>query len=218
MSLVIIDYDAGNTGSVLNAFKYLKLNAILSDNINELKESDGIILPGVGSFDAGIRALKKKNLFSVVRELIERGKPYLGICLGLQMIFKGSDEGEEQGFSIFPGMIKKFDSSRVKDSKNNFKITQVGWNQIEIKKKSPILENITDLEYFYFVHSYYAPYDNEDWVGGISNYIVNYVSLISEKNIFATQFHPEKSQKAGLQILKNFGNYVYEKKTTNEHE
>ncbi|MCK4777709.1 MAG: imidazole glycerol phosphate synthase subunit HisH, partial [Actinomycetia bacterium] len=143
MSLVIIDYDAGNIGSVLNAFKYLKLNAILSDNINELKESDGIILPGVGSFDAGIRALKKKKLFSVVRELIERGKPYLGICLGLQMLYEGSDEGEEQGFSIFPGMIKKFDSSRVKDSKNNFKIPQIGWNQIEIKKKSPILENIT---------------------------------------------------------------------------
>ncbi len=195
--IAIIDYGVGNLGSVLNAFKYLGYEAKITSDKNEILSADKVILPGVGAFSDAMEAFKNRGLVEVIKEVIERGTPILGICVGMQMLFEKSYEyGCHEGLGILKGNIIKFDDK-------NFKVPQIGWNEIKVLKENNLLDGV-DGKYVYFVHSYHV--DSSDCSIAETTYAdVTYPSAIHYKNIYATQFHPEKSGEVGLQILKNFG-------------
>jgi len=196
--IAVIDYGAGNLKSITNALDFLKVKYKVTDEKEEIEKADKIIFPGVGAFGDCVNSLKKKGLFETLKEEIGK-KPYLGICLGLQVLFEGSEESKGvRGLSIFKGKCKKFNSKE-------FKIPQIGWNSINIiNKKNKLLKDIKDDSYFYFVHSYYVDPEDKDIILTKTDYGVDFVSGIEEDNIFGVQFHPEKSQNCGLEILKNF--------------
>jgi glutamine amidotransferase len=160
-------------------------------------------VPGVGAFKKAMENLENLNLIKPIVEFIEKGKPFLGICLGLQLLFAGSEEfGWQRGLSIFRGRVVRF-------RENSLKIPHMGWNTIRIKKPAPIFEGLADGAYFYFVHSYYPVPEDEEIVAATTRYGLEFTSAIAFGNLFALQFHPEKSQTVGLQIIKNFGHLVY---------
>jgi glutamine amidotransferase len=196
--IVIIDYGIGNLRSVQKALQHLGYPAIVSKSKAEVKNSSGIILPGVGAFDAGISELRKTNLESTILEEIALKKPFLGICLGMQLLFASSDEGKEKGLSVIKGSSKRFSSA-------DQVVPQMGWNRLIIKKPSKLLEGISTGAMMYFAHSYYAVPEDASVVAAETDYGVNYPSAVAKENIFGVQFHPEKSADAGLKILKNFG-------------
>ncbi|MBR4496620.1 MAG: imidazole glycerol phosphate synthase subunit HisH [Acholeplasmatales bacterium] len=195
--IAIIDYGVGNLGSVLNAFKYLGYEAIITSNKDDILASDKVVLPGVGAFSDAMDAFIKKGFVPVINEVIKRGTPILGICVGMQMLFEKSYEyGIHDGLGILKGNIIKF-------NEDGFKVPQIGWNQINVIKDNPLLKGL-DNKYVYFVHSYHL--DDSVYAIAKTEYAgVSYPSAINYKNIYATQFHPEKSGEVGLQILKNFG-------------
>ncbi len=195
--IAIIDYGVGNLGSVLNAFKYLGYEAKITSDKNEILSADKVILPGVGAFSDAMEAFKNRGLVEVIKEVIERGTPILGICVGMQMLFEKSYEyGCHEGLGILKGNIIKFDDK-------NFKVPQIGWNEINVLNDNPLLKGL-DKKYVYFVHSYHL--DSSEFAIANTCYAnVTYPSAVNYKNIYATQFHPEKSGEIGLQILKNFG-------------
>lgn len=195
--IAIIDYGAGNLQSVKNALDYLKVDSVITSNAKDIIKAKKIIFPGVGSFGDGIRALYELDLVDPIMKVIEDNKPFLGICLGMEVLFEKSEESPGvEGLGIFGGRVKKF--------KGSLKIPQIGWNQIKIQKESAILEGIPDSSFFYFVHSYYAePKDNEIALAK-TDYGGEFVSAVEKGNIFALQFHPERSGDIGLRILKNF--------------
>lgn len=196
--LAIIDYGMGNLRSVEKAFLYLGSNAFITNNEKKIKLADKLVLPGVGAFAKAVENLKKCNLFNLIKDEVTQGKPLLGICLGLQLLFSKSYEfGETAGLDLIKGEVKKFNIK--------LKVPHLGWNQIKIKnKKSKIFKDIADDSFFYFVHSYYVSPQDKKITAATTDYETCFVSAIEYKNIFATQFHPEKSQENGLQILKNF--------------
>jgi|TARA_B100001971_G_C18223324_1_gene558681 glutamine amidotransferase len=195
--IAIIDYGAGNLRSVKNALDYLKVDSIITSNPNDIKKAEKLILPGVGSFGDTINSLEEKTLIKTIKEQIKNKKPYLGICLGLQILFEGSEESPDaKGLGIFKGDVKRF---------KELKVPQIGWNSINIKnKKSKLLKGIETNSYFYFVHSYYVEPKDKSIILTKTDYGVNFVSGIEKDNIFAVQFHPERSGDIGLKILKNF--------------
>lgn len=195
----IIDYGAGNIRSVEKAFSFLGSNVIITSDIDTIKKSDRIVLPGVGSFGSAFSNLKKSGLIPVIKESIEDNKPFLGICLGYQMLFDGSEEdGGVEGLGIFPGNVKRFPKT------DGFTIPQIGWNSLEFKNVSKIFEGLANESYVYFVHSYYVHSKDRDIVSSQTNYILDFDSSISSGNVYGCQFHPEKSSDVGLSILKNF--------------
>jgi glutamine amidotransferase len=202
--IAIIDYGVGNLRSVENAFNSLGYNAIVAANPNVILEADKVVLPGVGAFGKSMESLTMAGMVPVVKQVIESGRPFLGICLGLQMLFEESAEifGDQEclnrGLGIFPGRVLRFPS-------NDLKVPQIGWNQISINKETPLLHGISDGSFVYFVHSYYVQSDNPDLVACTTNYGLDYCSGIASGNVAAFQFHPEKSSQVGLKILKNFG-------------
>lgn len=186
----------GNLGSVRNAMHYLDCPVQITDDPCTLEQASGLILPGVGAFDDCMSALEHHRLVEPLKELIAGGKPFLGICLGLQMLFERSEEGEKPGLGILPGRVERF--------KHDLKIPQIGWNQISIQQPAPPLAGIAEGAWFYFVHSYYVVPDDPSLIATTTDYGYEFCSALWRENIFACQFHPEKSQAPGLQMLRNF--------------
>jgi len=208
-SIAVIDYGLGNVRSVSKALALAGGDARVSSEIKQIENADGIVLPGVGAFGKGMDNLEKAGLIPIIRSRIEAGKPFLGICLGLQMLFSVSEEhGSSHGMDIIKGEVKLF--------KNDLKIPHMGWNRVKFKNRQEggggIFEGISDGSYFYFVHSYYAAPEEGSLVSSTTDYGGEFTSSIVKENIWAMQFHPEKSGEDGLRIMKNFIRTCGEKK------
>lgn len=198
--ITIIDYGLGNLGSLANIFKKLGVEAAVSSDISVIEKSSGIVLPGVGSFDAGMENIKKLGLVQTLeRKVLEEKTPILGICLGMQLFAQKSEEGILEGLGWIKGEVKKFDFQD-----DSLKVPHMGWNTIEIKKQDSFLRELPESSRFYFVHSYHFVCKNNDNVLATTNYGYDFPSIIRQGNIFGVQFHPEKSHKFGMQLLKNF--------------
>ena len=207
--VVIIDYQLGNLFSVNQAMTKIGINAVISSNPKEIENADAIVLPGVGAFKDAMENLKKLNLVQPIKNFIESGKPFFGICLGLQLLFSESEEfGNTSGLNIIEGKVIKFRNVN-KDVLNFYKVPQISWNSINKPdklswQKTPLF-NISELENFYFIHSYYVVPTNTNIILTTTEYAgVKYASSIYFKNIFACQFHPEKSAHEGLKIYENW--------------
>lgn len=197
--IAIVDYDAGNIKSVEKALQYLGEQPVVTGEKESLLQADKVIVPGVGAFGDAMEKMRQLGLVEVLSEIASKGTPILGICLGLQLFFESSEEAEGvQGLSLLPGKIV-----RIPD-KEGFKIPHMGWNSISINPSSRLLAGIEDGAYVYFVHSYYLQAAREEDVAATTDYIVPIHAAAERDNVFATQFHPEKSGETGLKILKNF--------------
>jgi len=202
--IAIIDYGMGNLRSVEKGFLKVGADVKVTNKPEDVLNADGVVLPGVGAFRDCMGELTNLNLISAVGDSIQQGKPYLGICLGLQVLFSESDEfGKCNGLDILKGKVIRFDLEN-----KELKIPQMGWNQLNIKKNNPLFEGIPDKSFFYFVHSYYVAPDDSSVVATTTDYEIEFTSSVWKDNIYAVQFHPEKSQALGLQVLRNFGNIV----------
>lgn len=200
--IAIVDYGMGNLRSVEKGFKKLGVDARIVSEPSAVDDAGGIVLPGVGAFRDCIKNLAETKLADSVIKSITKGKPFLGICLGLQILFTESDEfGKCNGLDIFKGKVVCF-------PKTGLKVPHMGWNTVNIKKKPPIFEGVEDNAYFYFVHSFYVVPESQDMISGTTDYGVTFTSMIWKDNVFAVQFHPEKSQESGLKVLKGFGKFV----------
>ncbi|HAR62659.1 MAG TPA: imidazole glycerol phosphate synthase subunit HisH [Candidatus Margulisbacteria bacterium] len=198
--IAIIDYGMGNLRSVYKALEILGHPAIITDSPEIIEKSSGIILPGVGAFGALMDNMKTKGLIKPLLEQIEAGKQYLGICVGLQILFeKGYEKGTHQGLGIFPGDVIHFHNLPA-----NLKVPHMGWNSVSLKKDNKLFCGIQNEDMFYFVHSYHAATSNEDIISATTNYGYEFVSGVHHDNIHGIQFHPEKSGRLGQIILNNF--------------
>ncbi len=204
--IAIVDYGMGNLRSVEKGFERFGFAVKVTDNPKDLAGAEKLVLPGVGAFQDAMEGLRQRNLIEPIKDCIRSGKPFLGICLGLQLLFsKGYEDGEHDGLDIIPGKVVRFDFSEDKTN-GKLKIPHIGWNQISARHEPvPILKNVPSNAYMYFVHSYYVCPDDAAVIATETDYGVRFTSMVWHKNIFATQFHPEKSQQWGLTILKNFG-------------
>lgn len=197
--IAIIDYDAGNLKSVEKALHYLGEDAKISQNPQEILGADKVILPGVGAFGDAMEKLHRFGLVEVIEQLVQKNTPLLGICLGLQLLFRGSEEAPNvAGLGVLEG-----DIVRMPD-KEGYKIPHMGWNSLQISPSSKLLKGIGKEPYVYFVHSYYLKADREEDVAATTEYTTHIHAAVECGNVFACQFHPEKSGETGLQILKNF--------------
>ena len=197
--IAIVDYQMGNLRSVQKGFEKVGHQATVTDDAAVLADAEKIVLPGVGAFEDAIAELRRRKLVEPIHSAIEQGKPFLGICLGLQLLFDMSHEhGEHQGLGIIPGDVRRFELPA------EYKVPHMGWNQVRYTRKPPILDGIDDETHFYFVHSYYVAPMDDAVTSGVTDYGGDFCSMIWRDNLFATQFHPEKSQSAGLRVLKNF--------------
>ncbi|MCI5713925.1 MAG: imidazole glycerol phosphate synthase subunit HisH [Lachnospiraceae bacterium] len=197
--IAIVDYDAGNLKSVEKALAYLGEASIVTRDFKEIEKADKVILPGVGSFGTAMENLKKFELDKVVKEVTAEGKPFLGICLGLQLLFDGSEESEGvEGLGILPGDIVKI------PDKPGLKIPHIGWNSLTLQNDGRLFQELETVPYVYFVHSFYLKAKEETMVKAVTEYSVNIHASVEKDNVFACQFHPEKSSTTGLKILKNF--------------
>lgn len=197
--LAIIDYDAGNLKSVEKALLSMGQECIITRNPKEILVADRVILPGVGAFGDAMNKLKKYELDKVIREVTDKNTPFLGICLGLQLLFEGSDESQGvEGLNILKGQIL-----RIPD-KEGLKIPHIGWNSLTLQNDGRLFKGMHNDPYVYFVHSYYLKAENEQIVKATTDYSTCIHASVEQNNIFACQFHPEKSSSLGLQILKNF--------------
>ena len=201
--ICIIDYGLGNLASIFNAVKMIYSEVKISNHLKDLNNSSHLILPGVGSFKSGMHGLKKNNLIELLNEqILVKKKNFLGICLGMQLIFSESQEdGLFKGLNWIKGKVVK-----IPKKTDNIKVPHMGWNDINLSKKSKLFKNINNNSTFYFVHSYKVVPENEKFITSICNYGSNIVASVEVENIFATQFHPEKSHEPGTKILKNFIN------------
>ena len=196
----VIDYGAGNLRSVCNSLKKLSVNSTLIRSPEDIKGISSIIFPGVGSFGDSSEQLKKQRLFDPIKSWLKEDRPFLGICIGFQMLFEKSDESpNSDGFRIIPGKVVRF------PEENLLKVPHMGWNEIKFENSSdPIWQGIKTSTHFYFVHSYYPEPLESNSVSSITSYGLEFASSVRCGNIFGTQFHPEKSQAAGLKLISNF--------------
>lgn len=196
----VIDYGAGNLRSVCNSLKKLSVNSTLIRSPEDIKDISSIIFPGVGSFGDSSEQLKKQRLFDPIKSWLKEDRPFLGICIGFQMLFEKSDESpNSDGFGIIPGKVVRF------PEENSLKVPHMGWNEIKFENSSdPIWQGIKTSTHFYFVHSYYPEPLESNSVSSITSYGLEFASSVRCGNIFGTQFHPEKSQAAGLKLISNF--------------
>jgi len=201
--IAIIDYGMGNLRSVQKGLEHVGFNAVVTRDVSEIDAARGVVLPGVGAFSACMENLGKFGLIEPIQEIVRRKKPFLGICLGLQLLFSESEEfGKQKGLDLFAGKVVGF------HAEENLKVPHMGWNRIEKKKESPFLEGIVSGDYVYFVHSFYVVPDESSIVATKTDYGNSFVSSIATDRLFACQFHPEKSQELGLRILANFGRFA----------
>ena len=200
--VAIIDYGIGNLGSVANMLKKIGINPIVTSEPEEILKAEKLILCGVGAFDDGIINIKTKGLFETINEkVIVQKSPILGICLGMQLFTEKSEEGKEKGFGWINAETVKFNFSE-QDLK--LKIPHIGWNEVKSPNNSRLFQDILPVPRFYFVHSFHVKMENEKEVSGITEYGYNFTSAFEKDNILGVQFHPEKSHKYGMKLLKNF--------------
>lgn len=197
--IVVVDYGMGNLRSVQKGLEKVGATAVISRDQEEIRKADRLVLPGVGAFAHCMANLAGYELIEPIREFVSSGRPFLGICLGLQLLFDESEEfGTHEGFGIIPGRVKAFDKSM------GLKIPHMGWNRISMRKQSPIFRGIEDGSFVYFVHSFYVAPDNPADIAAECDYGIRFAAAIEQDNMFASQFHPEKSQQVGLTMLRNF--------------
>ncbi|HAV63809.1 MAG TPA: imidazole glycerol phosphate synthase subunit HisH [Verrucomicrobiales bacterium] len=199
--IAVIDYDSGNLRSVHKALLAVGADARVIRHPEGMRDARAVVLPGVGAFDDCINALRRQELLAAVKEFIGSGRPFLGICVGYQALFEASEEYNScaQGLGLFRGRVVRFNSA------HGLKIPQIGWNQVRITKPDcPLYRDIADGTHFYFVHSFHPQPEDQDIVATRTDYGVDFSSSIWRENVYATQFHPEKSQTAGMQLLRNF--------------
>ena len=197
--IVIVDYGMGNLGSIKNMVKKIGYDAIISSDPSDLLSAKKIILPGVGSFDNGVKNLDELGLKKIIIDLVETKQvQILGICLGMQLLGKTSDEGSLEGLGLIDGQVRKFDNNQIR-------VPHMGWNTVNLKKKSHLFKDMYNQENrFYFVHSYYFECNDEEDILTTTTYQKDFVSSLHKENIYGTQFHPEKSHKFGMSLLNNF--------------
>lgn len=201
--IAVIDYGAGNIQSVIKAFKHIGCDCLITNKKEEILSADGAVLPGVGSFGDTVDSLNSYGIKETIVEFINSKKPFLGICLGLQLLFPGSEESiGAEGLGVFDGTITKIPNSE------GLKIPHMGWNSLSIKKGCRLFNGIEENPYVYFVHSYYLNAADKSIVAAQTEYGVTIDAAVESGNVFATQFHPEKSGEVGLKILKNFVDIV----------
>lgn len=201
--IAIIDYGMGNLRSVQKGLERVGFPAEVTRDATRIEAAAGVVLPGVGAFGACMDNLRIYGLIDTVRHVISRGTPFLGICLGMQLLFEESEEfGPVPGLGIFPGRVVRFPDM------SDLKVPHMGWNQIRKLQNSPHLRGIDDGAFVYFVHSYYVVPTDPDLTATTTEYGIEFTSAIARDNVFATQYHPEKSQAVGLKILENFGGIV----------
>lgn len=201
--IAIIDYGVGNLRSVEKAFAHLGHQALVTSDPGIIRDADKVVLPGVGAFGKAMENLKNAGMVPVIKEVLGSGRPFLGICLGLQMLFEESAEvfdsetAKVKGLGVIPGQVLRFNTKQLK-------VPQIGWNRIKIIKENPLFHGVDNGSFVYFVHSYYVSPTDAQLIACATNYEIEYCSGISKGNIYAFQFHPEKSSGVGLKILKNF--------------
>ena len=201
--MLIIDYGMGNLRSVQKAIERVGFDAPITDDPDAVRKADKIILPGVGAFADAMNALREKDLVDPIQEFIRSGSPFLGICLGLQMLFdEGFEDGRHRGLGVLAGTVERFDPAPP--GQQRLKVPHMGWNRIAVRKDAPILDGVPDGVHMYFVHSYYVKPTDRAVIATETDYGALFTSMISRDNVFATQFHPEKSQAHGLRMLSNF--------------
>lgn len=195
----IVDYGMGNLKSICNALESINEKYLISAYKYDLRKCSGLILPGVGSFKEGMFNLRKEGLYSVVKEITETGKPLLGICLGMQLLFEKGYEGEEtKGIGLLKGKV-------IKMNEEELRVPNIGWNSLKINKDDELIKDLKEESHMYYVHSYYAnEYNEEDLVASSDYYGLNIPGIVRRGNIIGVQFHPEKSGEEGIKLLKNF--------------
>lgn len=200
--IAIIDYGMGNIHSVNKALQLFGARTIITNKSEEILGSEKVVLPGVGAFDDAMLELKKQNLIPVINEGIKNKKPFLGICLGMQLLFESSEEAKKaKGLGIFKGIVKRF------GDKQGLKVPHIGWNQIKkLSNECPLLKDIDDKSHVYFCHSYYPMPKQKKDIVSTCDYGLEFASIVWQDNVYGVQFHPEKSQKVGLKMLENFVN------------
>jgi len=201
--IAIIDYGMGNLRSVQKGLERAGFEALVTRDVGEIHSARGVVLPGVGAFSACMENLGKFGLIEPIRQIVREHKPFLGICLGFQLLFSESEEfGKQKGLELFSGKVVGFHASE------ELKVPHMGWNRLDKQKDSPFLDGIATGDYVYFVHSFYVVPDDRAIVATTTDYGKPFVSSIATDRMFACQFHPEKSQELGLRILANFGRFV----------
>jgi glutamine amidotransferase len=194
---VIIDYKVGNMHNLKNALDYSSVDNRLVSVADDVRKANRILLPGVGAFAPAMEQLRKSGMLDVIQEKVEGGTPLLGICVGAQLLMDQSEEdGTHVGLGWIPGKVKRFN--------HQLKIPQMGWNEVSQQKEDPLFQGVDDMMHFYFVHSYHLLVENSEHVLGLSSYGYDFASVVRKDNLWGVQFHPEKSQNVGLQLLKNF--------------
>jgi glutamine amidotransferase len=199
--IAILDYGLGNLGSISNMLKVIGEKSKITNDIEIIRKADGLILPGVGAFDAGMSKLNESGLTEIIEEEAENGKHILGICLGMQLLGNRSEEGTLPGLCLIPFECKKFNFED-----KSLKIPHMGWDVVDLKKQHPLLEGLTGQQRYYFVHSYYAVCENPDNVLMTCDYGIEFACSVIQENVIGVQFHPEKSHDFGLALLTNFVN------------
>jgi glutamine amidotransferase len=201
--IAIIDYGMGNLRSVQKGFERVGCQAQVTREASKIASARGVVLPGVGAFHACMENLQRFGLIEPIREAVREKKPFLGICLGFQLLFSESEEfGKQKGLDLFSGKVVGFNLD------SGLKVPHMGWNRVERKKQSPFMEGISSGDYVYFVHSFYVIPNDVSVIATTTEYGGSFVSSIATDHLFACQFHPEKSQELGLRILSNFGRFV----------
>lgn len=201
--IAIIDYGMGNLRSVQKGLERAGGEAVVTRDIGQIESARGVVLPGVGAFSACMQNLGNFGLIEPIRAAIRKKKPFLGICLGFQLLFSESEEfGPQKGLDLFSGKVVGFHAGK------ELKVPHMGWNRLEKKIQSPFLEGVSSGDYVYFVHSFYVVPDDSSIIATTTDYGESFVSSIATESLFACQFHPEKSQELGLRILANFGRFV----------
>ena len=204
--IVIVDYGVGNLASIVNMLKKVGVKAIASSDPDVLKQAEKLILPGIGAFDAGMEKLNERGLVPLLNQLVlEKKVPVLGLCLGLQLMTKGSEEGKLAGLGWFDAETVRY---KFGQEQANLKVPHMGWNTIEIRHPHPLLSELEPDSRFYFVHSYYVHCNNAEAVLAETDYGGYFHSVVGEGNIMGAQFHPEKSHKYGMRVLKNYAEKV----------
>jgi glutamine amidotransferase len=202
----IIDYGIGNLRSIEKAFEAVGADVVRTDDADTILSADRVVLPGVGAFGACMTEVAARELTPVVREVVSKGTPFLGVCVGMQMLFsEGHERGTYEGLGILPGTVVHFnDAANATDAMPTRKVPHMGWNTLNVHRDSPLLADIAPGDYVYFVHSYHAQAEHEDDVLASASYDHAFPAIVQRDNVFGVQFHPEKSHAVGLQLLKNF--------------
>ena len=199
-TIAIVDYQAGNLRSVQKALERFGANAVITGDSTSIETANGVVFPGQGASDPSLCALRDRALVEPIKEYIESGRPFMGVCLGLQLLLDASDEGVEPGLGVIPG--------RVRHLPGGLKVPHMGWNEVNFRSEHPVLSGVPDGTHFYFVHSYFADPADESVIAGTTSYGVEFCSVAAKDSWIAFQFHPEKSGAVGLRLYRNFVEFV----------